>query len=91
MEKHALKEKGQQASTELTCSILGILSSIRKWDSDIHEAFMDVKGAEALMAEADRQMPANPRFYRLAEKRLIDAKNKLDELGKTTSAWLSQF
>lgn len=89
MEKHALKEK--EVSTELTCSILGILSSIRQWDNEIHTAFMDVKGAEALMAEADRQMPANPRFYRLAEKRLIDAKKRLDELGKTTSAWLSQF
>lgn len=86
-----MKEKEQQVSTELTCSILGILSSIRQWDNEIHTAFMDVKGAEALMAEADRQMPANPRFYRLAEKRLIDAKKRLDELGKTTSAWLSQF
>lgn len=84
-----MKEK--EVSTELTCSILGILSSIRQWDNEIHTAFMDVKGAEALMAEADRQMPANPRFYRLAEKRLIDAKKRLDELGKTTSAWLSQF
>lgn len=84
-----MKEK--EVSTELTCSILGILSSIRQWDNEIHAAFMDVKGAEALMAEADRQMPANPRFYRLAEKRLIDAKKRLDELGKTTSAWLSQF
>lgn len=84
-----MKEK--EVSTELTCSILGILSSIRQWDKDIHAAYMDVKGAEALMAEADRQMPANPRFYRLAEKRLIDAKNKLNELSKITSAWLSQF
>lgn len=84
-----MKEK--EVSTELTCSILGILSAILQWDNKIHQAYMDVKGAEALMAEADRQMPPNPRFYRLAEKRLILAKNNLEELSKTTSAWLSQF
>jgi hypothetical protein len=85
-----VKEK-EQASTEVTVSVLGILSSIRRWDNQIHTAFMDVKGAEALMAEADRQMPSNPRFYRLAEKRLILAKNTLEDLSKTMTAWLSQF
>ena len=85
-----MKEK-EQASTETTVSVLGILSSIRRWDKAIYEAYMDVKGAEALMAEADRQMPPNPRFYRLAEKRLILAKNTLEDLSKTMTAWLSQF
>ena len=85
-----MKEK-EQASTETTVSVLGILHSIRRWDKAIYEAYMDVKGAEALMAEADRQMPPNPRFYRLAEKRLILAKNTLEDLSKTMTAWLSQF